>query len=218
MSVNMDFGQWVRCDTRAAAWQTSPADGVERCPLERQGGESGHATSLVRFCLGATFPSHAHPGGEELLILDGVFSDEHGDYPTGTYLRNPSGTSHAPFTREGCTLFVKLCQFVAGDHSEIRIDITTGAFTPVSPGVSKQALYRFGDQDTHLTRFAPVATAEHHIHVGGEEVFVIEWTWQDDRGTYPAGTWVRFPDGSDHTPHSAEGALLFVKRGHLPPA
>ena len=133
-------------------------------------------------------------------------------------MRNPIGTSHAPFTREGCTLFVKLCQFAAGDHSEIRIDITTGAFTPVSSGVSKQALYRFGDQHTHLTRFAPGATAEHHVHVGGEEVFVIEGTWQDDRGTYPAGTWVRFPDGSDHTPHSAEGVLLFVKRGHLPPA
>ena len=90
-------------------------------------------------------------------------------------------------------MFVKLCQFAAGDHSEIRIDITTGAFTPVSPGVSKQALYRFGDQDTHLTRFAPGATAEHHIHVGGEEVFVIEGTWQDDRGTYPAGTGCAFP-------------------------
>ena len=171
----------------------------------------------MRFRLGATFPRHAHPGGEELLILDGVFSDEHGDYPTGTYLRNPSGTSHAPFTRESCTLFVKLCQFAVGDHSEIRIYITTSVFTPFSPGVSKQALYRFGDQHTHLTRFAPGATAEHHVHVGGEEVFVIEGTWQDDRGTYPAGTWVRFPDGSDHTPHSAEGALLFVKRGHLTP-
>ena len=188
MSVNMDFGQWVRRDTRAAAWQTSPADGVELCPLERQSGESGHSASLVRFHPAATFSRHAHPGGKELLILDGVFSDEHGDYPTGTNSLNLRGISYANFTREGCTLLVKLCQFAAGNHSEIRIDITTGAFTPVSPGVSKQALYRFGDQHTHLTRLAPGAIAEHHVHVGGGEVFVIEGTWQDDRGTYPAGT------------------------------
>ena len=100
---------------------------------------------------------------------------------------------------------MKLCQFAAGDHSEIRVDITTGAFTPVSPGVSKQALYRFGDQHTHLTWFAPGAAAEHHVHVGGEEVFVIEGTWQDEHGTYPAGTWVRSPDGSD-TPRTAPRA------------
>ena len=127
----------MRCDTWAAARQTSPADGVERCPLERGGGESGHATSLVRFRPGATFPGHAHPVGEELLILDGVFSDEHGDYPTGTYMRNRSGIRHELFTCKGCIFFVKLCQFAAGDHSEIRVDITTGAFTPVPPGVSK---------------------------------------------------------------------------------
>ena len=87
-------------------------DGVERCPLERRGGESDNATSLVRFRPGATFPSYAHPGGEELLILDGVFSDEHGDYPTGTYLaitweRFPDGSDYNPHSAKDPLLFFK---------------------------------------------------------------------------------------------------------------
>ncbi len=97
-------------------WIKSPADGVSRIPLEREAAESGHTTSFVKFEAGSFFPEHTHCQGEEIYVLEGVFSDEHGDYPAGTYLRNPPGSRHKPFTKEGCTLFVKLEQFQADDN------------------------------------------------------------------------------------------------------
>ena len=109
--INADFSRQVTLLPDQMEWEASPAKGVERIKLDRMGEESGHATSLVRFAPESYFPEHTHTGGEEFLVLEGVFSDETGDYPAGSYVRNPIGTRHKPHTKEGCTIFVKLCQF-----------------------------------------------------------------------------------------------------------
>jgi len=105
---NMDFAKRVVINTHDAEWQASPMPGVERKPLAREERERGHATSIVRYEPGASFSEHGHPLGEEILVLDGIFSDHTGDYPAGTYFRNPEGFRHAPFSKEGCVLLVKL--------------------------------------------------------------------------------------------------------------
>lgn len=120
--LNMDLSQRMVIETASQDWIVSPADGVARKPLERTQAESGHATSLVRFAPGSRFSRHSHPLGEEILVLEGVFSDEFADYPAGTYLRNPPGSAHSPFSEQGCTLLVKLDQFVAGDDQRVVID------------------------------------------------------------------------------------------------
>jgi hypothetical protein len=104
--LNIDFRQRVIVDTARQAWMASPSSKVWRKPLEREAAEHGHTTSIVRFETGSSFPRHEHPRGEEILVLDGVFSDEHADYGPGTYIRNPPGSAHSPFCREGCLLFV----------------------------------------------------------------------------------------------------------------
>ena len=111
MLLNRDFMKVARFLFAEQAWIKSRADGVLRIPLEREAAESGQATSFVKFEPGSSFPSREHPMGEELYVMEGVFSDENGDYPAGTYLRNPPGSYHQPFTKKGCTLFVKLDQF-----------------------------------------------------------------------------------------------------------
>lgn len=108
--LNMNFEQRQCINTMAMAWQQSPPVGVERKLLAREDKESGHATSVVRYAAGPSFAHHEHPYGEEILVLEGTFSDETGDFPMGTYLRNPPGAGHAPFSKERCVLFVKLCQ------------------------------------------------------------------------------------------------------------
>jgi anti-sigma factor ChrR (cupin superfamily) len=51
---------------------------------------------------------HRHWGGEEILVLDGVFEDEHGRYPTGSWLRSPHQSEHHPFTGpDGALIYVK---------------------------------------------------------------------------------------------------------------
>ena len=155
--VNAEFEQRVVLPPPGPAeWAASPMAGVTRRMLDRVGGEVARATSLVRYAPASRFERHEHGGGEEILVLNGVFSDEAGDHPAGTYLRNPPGTGHAPFSREGCTLFVKLWQFARGDGQPVRIDTRTAAWYPgLVPRLSVMPLHEHAGISTALVRWAP---------------------------------------------------------------
>ncbi len=216
MRLNADFTQRVVIRPGDAPWQPSPTAGVTRCLLDRVGDEAARATSLVRYAPGAVFPSHAHPDGEEILVLEGLFSDEHGDHGPGSYLRNPDGSAHAPRSESGCTLFVKLRQFQPGDSETVRIDTSTGAWRPgLVPGLRVMPLHAFGTQNTALVDWAPGTVFQPHTHWGGEEILVLEGTFEDEYGSYPAGSWLRSPHGSKHAPSAPLGARILVKTGHL---
>lgn len=119
MKINEDFTKPVLIDAQQLDWLPSPAAGVDRRMLFRIGDEVARATSIVRYAPGSRFPRHVHGGGEEILVLEGTFQDEHGDYPAGSYFRNPPGTSHVPAAKDGCTIFVRLWQFREGDQAQI---------------------------------------------------------------------------------------------------
>lgn len=218
--INADFSKLATVHTDEIEWQQSPAEGIWRKRLELSGSaECGRVTSLVRFDPGARFPDHPHPNGEEILVLEGVFSDETGDYPAGSYILNPEGTNHAPWSDEGCTLFVKLQQYPGKDRPHVVIDTNTAewksgrypgqVFLPLynDPGPSKAF--------TRLTRIPPGCEIGLDEHPGGEEAFVLEGGLEDEHGSCRAGTWIRYPAGSQHSPKSPEGCLLYVKREHL---
>ena len=219
MRINADLTQRVVVNTDTVDWIPSPSKGVERRMLERAGEEVAHATSLVRYRPGSWFPRHVHRGGEEILVLEGVLSDEHGDYPAGSYLRNPPGSAHEPASREGCLLLVKLLQMHPGERERLVVDTRAGTWQRAQPdGPERMELFRdaaHGESVT-LVRFPPRAGVEGDLHTGGEEVYVLEGLLEDEHGRYPAGTWLRQPHGSSHSPFSTAGCTLFVKRGHLP--
>lgn len=197
-------------------WVASPAQGVDRKLLERDGGEIARATSVVRYAPGSAFKTHTHGLGEEILVLEGIFSDEFGDYGPGTYLRNPPGSSHAPFSRTGCTLFVKLRYHDPNDGQRTVIDTQTAAWHPgLVPGLQVMPLHTFETQHTALVRWAPRTYFNLHQHFGGEEILVLEGTFSDEHGNYPALSWLRSPHLSKHQPFSREGCLILVKVGHL---
>jgi anti-sigma factor ChrR (cupin superfamily) len=185
--------------------------------LDRVGGEVARATSVVRYAQNSRFERHVHGGGEEILVLEGVFSDEAGDHPAGSYLRNPPGSAHAPYSREGCVLFVKLWQFAPGDLQAVRIDTLSEPWRAgLVPGLSVMPLHSHDGIDTALVKWAPQTRFNTHTHPGGEEILVLDGLFQDEAGDYPAGTWLRSPRWSRHTPFTgAEGALIYVKVGHL---
>ena len=218
--LNADFSRPVVVDTTAMEWQTSPGTGVWRKRLELRGGaEDGRVTSIVRYDAGSRFPAHGHPDGEEILVLEGIFADEHGEYPAGTYLLNPDGFRHAPRSDEGCVLLVKLRQYPGMDRGHRVVDSHTA---PWQPGETegREILPLYDDpvypEKMRLVRLAPGTRVPEHDHPGGEEVYVIEGRLADGNGSYPEGTWLRFPDGSRHQPWSDEGCTLYVKVGHLP--
>ena len=213
--LNMDFSKKLVIETDLMPWQSSPAQGVERKPLAREDKESGHATSVVRYLPGSSFKRHEHPYGEEILVLEGIFSDETGDYPAGTYFRNPPGSAHAPFSKEGCVLFVKLCQFQKGDQKQFQIDTSSQTWLPGQGGLEVMPLHEHIHEHTALVKWPSKERFQPHTHFGGEEVFVISGEFQDEHGKYPAGTWLRSPHLSSHHPYVEEETIIWVKTGHL---
>lgn len=217
MNINNDFAQRVVLQTPQMDWVGSPASGVQRKMLDRVGDEIARATSVVRYEPGAAFAAHAHGGGEEILVLEGVFSDEYALYPTGTYLRNPPGSQHSPASQTGCLLLVKLWQFCPGDEQSVQIDTRTAQwYQGMVPGLTVMPLHVFNGVNTALVRWAPNTIFNRHVHPGGEEIFVLEGVFHDEYGSYPAGAWIRSPRYSQHAPFTkSEGALIYVKTGHL---
>lgn len=217
MNLHADLSTSVVLDTASQPWLPSPVAGVERRLLDRMGEEVGRATSIVRYAPGSRFPRHSHGGGEEIFVLEGTFSDEQGNYPAGTYLRHPSGSSHAPFSKRGCTILVKLWQVHPSEQCRLVVDTRA---TPWLPGLVKglevMPLHNWGSENVALVRWAPQTIFQPHAHPGGEEILVLKGVLQDEWGTYPAGTWLRNPPNSQHRPWSEEGCTIWVKTGHLP--
>jgi anti-sigma factor ChrR (cupin superfamily) len=216
-TLNHDFSQRVVLHTADLPWLASPMAGVERRMLDRIGGEVARATSIVRYAPGSRFSRHVHGGGEEYLVLEGVFSDEHGHNPPGTYVRNPPGSGHAPYSEKGCTIVVKLWQFAATDTQPVRIDTRAADWRPgLVEGLSVLSLHEHDGVSTALVRWVPHMRFHPHRHPGGEEILVLEGSLHDEEGDYPALTWLRNPRGSVHTPWAGpEGALIYVKVGHI---
>lgn len=217
MRLHADPLERIVLHTPDLAWSASPSPGVRRRMLDRIGAENAVATSIVEYAPGSRFPPHPHPGGEELFVLAGSFADEHGEHPEGTYLRNPPGSAHAPRSAQGCTLFVKLGQFTAGDAAAVRVHTPAATWMPgVVRGLSVLPLHAHGGISTALVRWAPHTQFGAHTHPGGEEILVLAGTFHDEHGAYTAGTWIRSPRHSAHAPFTGdEGALIYVKVGHV---
>ncbi len=214
MTVNADLAERVVIDTNALDWQPSPSLSVWRKRLYLDGpAEEGRVTSIVRYDANSAFPVHDHPDGEEIFVLDGTFSDEHGDYPAGSYLLNPEGFRHAPFSEGGCVIFVKLRQYAGRDRHHVTLDTGTLPWRPgPAQGITVKTLYA---QDGYperisLLRIEAGAGPFPHDHPHGEEVFVLDGADEDEHGVYPARTWIRNPPGSCHAPRSRDGAVLLV--------
>ena len=161
MELNADFSMRAVVHSDDIPWVKSPMPGVERRMLDRIGDEVARATTIVRYAPESRFSSHVHTGGEEFLVLDGVFEDEHGQFPAGSYIRNPPQSAHTPGSEPGCTIFVKLWQFDLADRTHVRIDTNKMRYVEPAgrPGVSLLPLFSDGNEDVCLERWAPVAAA-----------------------------------------------------------
>ena len=209
-ALNMDFNKLVFVDLETAPWVRSAHGEVDRRPLERAEAESGHATSVVRYAPGAAFPRHEHSGGEEFLVLDGVFSDEFGDYPAGTYVRNPIGSVHAPFSRTGCLLFVKLCQLPSGNRRLV-MPRASQQWRPIGSAMSVATLHV--DDHERVDRMTVAETAR--VAVSNTELLILSGALKFGTQVLSAMGWLRVPDGPMIELEISKGTSLWRKRGHL---
>ena len=217
MNLNANVTQRAAVHATSLPWQPSPTAGVDRRMLDRIGGEVARATSIVRYAPNSRFPAHTHGGGEEFLVLEGVFQDEHGDFPAGSYVRNPPGSRHTPGSAPGCIIFVKLWQFDPEDRTEVRLDTTRLAFAPIygRPGAEAAPLFQDAREDVRLERWAPGAMVG-LVAPGGIELLVLEGRFTEGGETFGPQSWLRLPPG---TPLDAlagpDGCRAWVKEGHL---
>ncbi len=217
--VNADLSARAVVDSNEVEWLASPEAGVERRPLERDGGEVARATSIVRYAADSQFSEHTHGGGEEFFVLSGTFCDETGEFPAGSYVRNPPGSHHKPFSREGCTIFVKLRQMRDDDAARVVVDTNTGAWQAGNaPGHNVMPLFEGPHERVTLEKLDAGASLPAYNAQGGEEIFVLAGSFRDGQGAYRKGVWLRMPAGARPTLDSADGCLMWVKRGHLPGA
>lgn len=215
--INADFGEREVVHSDTIEWIPSPMAGVDRRPLDRVGNEVARATSIVRYAPGSAFSPHIHKGGEEFLVLDGVFSDEHGDFPAGSYIRNPPHSSHTPGSAPGCVILVKLWQFDPADRTHIRL--RTDHMTPVKnadyEGVQTLPLYTDQREDVVLHLLAPGAALPLEA-AGGAEVLVVQGAAVEGGDRLVKNSWLRSPVNTTLSLRAGEhGARLWVKTGHL---
>jgi len=213
--LNLDFSRPITIPARDEEWQNGASAGVSFKRLAYSDQRHGHATSIVRIDAGTLLAEHDHPAGEEVFVLDGAVSDENGHYGSGTYIRNPPGYLHTPYTESGCTLFVKLNQFSDGDTTRIVLDTDSTSWHPGHGALKVKPLHSFAGENTALVNWPAGEKFIAHQHFGGEEIFVLTGEFIDEHGRYPAGTWIRSPHLSAHHPWVEEETVIFVKTGHL---
>lgn len=217
MKLNADFSERVLVHSEKLPWAPSPMAGVERRPLDRIGDEVARATSIVRYAEGSHFSAHTHGGGEEFIVLDGVFQDEHGDYPVGSYVRNPPGTSHTPGSEPGCVIFVKLWQFDPADQVPVRVvmDEAPSVADPARPGIRVTPLFENAEETVTMETWSPGASATWTVD-GGAELLVLDGSATESGDPLDVGSWLRVPDGADVAMTSGPGGARFwMKSGHL---
>lgn len=214
MKINADFTEPALVHSEQEAWVASPMPGVDRRMLDRIGEEVARATSIVRYAPNSTFSAHTHGGGEEFIVLEGVFEDETGAFPAGTYVRNPPGSSHTPGSSTGCTIFVKLWQFAPDDDLQFHKDMHAAA-QRVDDARSVAVLHADARERVTYTEAAPGAAFEVNAP-GGIELLVLDGSLSDDTRTLHRGSWLRLPDGMPFAGASGpEGARVWMKTGHL---
>lgn len=197
-------------------WTPSPAKGVERRMLYRIGEEKARATSIVRYAPDSRFARHGHPGGEEFVVLEGTFQDEAGDYPAGTYVRNPPGSGHAPGSQSGCVIFVKLWQFRSDDRHEIVKRPGQGDAGPGRGGVtSSRILFDASDECVKLEVWSPDAEIA-LANTQGLELLVLDGGFVHETEHLERWSWLRLPAGTPlRAQVGAHGARVWYKSAPL---
>ena len=217
MQLNADFSQRVAVHGAEQPWTPSPIAGVERRMLDRVGGEVARATSLVRYAPESRFAAHTHDGGEEFLVLEGVFCDEHGDFPPGCYVRNPPTSRHTPGSKAGCIIFVKLWQFDPHDRTQVKIDTAAMPFgsIPDRPGLELMPLFKNAHEEVRLERWAPNSEVVLPLP-GGLELLVLSGGFVEGGDSFKPQSWLRLPAGATlRARAAATGCRLWAKLGHL---
>jgi len=218
MKLNADLSLRASLNINQLEWESSPSVGVQRLRLEADDDSPPveRVTTIVRFAPKSSFAGHVHPGGEEFLVLEGTFSDQHANYPKGYYVRNPKGTGHAPHSDEGCTIIVKLWQMHPDDKQQLAINTNDESlWASNSETGDVLSLFNADYETVEMLRWYKNMQFNNLNFDAGVEYFVINGSFSDDTDTYTEGSWLRLPGGSKQNIQINEDCLVLRKTNHL---
>lgn len=217
MNVNDDFSKRVLLHGDSIPWEASPMPGVDRRRLDRVDADHDRVTTIVRYAPGSQFSPHVHGGGEEFIVLEGVFEDDYGQWPEGSYIRNPPQSKHTPGSKPGCIIFVKLWQFDPEDRTFVHANRhKLGKVADRNrDGAMVSPLYEDPRESVQFEQWQP----KHTISIdasGGAEIFVLEGSCSESGDELKKHSWLRSPVGTtlSITP-GPEGTTAWVKTNHM---
>lgn len=227
-NINLDFSKLNIIETDKMEWNPSPLPGVDRRRLEREEAEAGRATSIVRYAPGSSFSSHTHGGGEEYFVLNGTFSDQSGDYGKGYYVRNPPGSSHAPNSKDGCTIFVKLSQMLPEGEPQVNMDTSkTSWLQGENTNHTYMTLFKNDRELVQLEKLSAsskleIDTSDTRIEIlilGGSLTLESQQEIEDMPGLGPSilekHTWIRLPQNCKSLIKTKDGCSFWSKRANI---
>lgn len=214
MLINHDFTRRVTVASDDYHWVHSPHTGVHRVMLDRIGGDQARATSLVRYLPQTEFPQHVHPGGEEILVLDGQFSEGERDYPAGWYLRNPPGSTHQPHSARGTLLFVKLGQMSDDEISPLRVDTRDAANWQQRNDIAVCSLFENAQESVCLLRMQTGSLLSEPPLERVAELLIVRGSLTEGDRIHCEGSWIRIPAGQRLTfMADKDASLVYLKTG-----
>ena len=217
MDVNADFSKRVMLHSDEIEWQASPMAGVDRRRLDRIDNEADRVTTIVRYAPDSSFSPHIHTGGEEFIVLEGIFEDDYGNWPTGSYIRNPPTSKHQPGSKDGCVIFVKLVQFNPDDRTFVHADIAKlGSVEDRNrDGVKVSPLFKDADEDVRVEYWDANTTVTIDT-AGGAEILVLDGGFKESGDQLRKHSWLRVPAAYEfNAVASNSGAQVWIKSGHL---
>jgi len=226
MKINANFKAFAGLNFDATKYISSPSYGVNRFMLDRIGSEKARCTTIVEYKPNSKFPEHEHIGGEEFLVLKGTFKDQFGEFPAGTYVRNPIGSVHSPWVDDdGCVIMVKLLQMAETGEGvtpmHVNFERDKGELTEFG-SVLKMYQNDVTGEIVHMVRLNPDAVLPtDDLAEGGEELFVYDGSVKmGGNEEYVQWGWLRFPPGPSIDKRKTltagqNGACVFRKTGHL---
>lgn len=217
MDVNGDFSKRVVLHANDIPWEDSPMAGVERRRLDKVGANDERVTTIVRYAPDSHFSPHTHDTGEEFVVLEGVFEDDYGHWPAGSYVRNPPTSRHQPGSKDGCVIIVKLGQFKPDDRTFVHIDTNKidSVHDRERDGVSVTPLYKDQYENVRIEHWEAGSTIE-LLAEGGAEIFVLNGSVSESGDELTKNSWLRLPSEYSASFQAGEkGAKVWVKTGHL---
>ncbi|CZF82927.1 ChrR Cupin-like domain protein [Grimontia celer] len=211
---NVDLSAPISIKGGSLPFSDTPMVGVKRMMFERRGDEiARRATSCVRYAPGSSFKPHSHPGGEEYVVLEGTFSDQNGDFTKGWYVRNPVGSTHAPFTKEGCEIFVKLSQVPSTEPDYFYLNTNEADWTSVSELHKTLSLWDSDLEETSLNQLKAGYQSTEETFDKVVEYFVLSGSATINGTQYEHHSWMRFPANTPVTIATNSGAMIYRKIG-----